>query len=68
MRCLDKGLVDEAILAYRQVLRLRPDYAKVYNNLGRRYAIRGNLKTRVQPAFRPLRSSPTLPRPTTILA
>ena len=45
----DQGKLEEAIASYRQALRLKPDYAEAYNNLGIALRIRGS-STRRSPA------------------
>jgi tetratricopeptide (TPR) repeat protein len=40
---VDKGSLDEAIAAYKEAIRLKPDFAQVYNNLGGALVDKGSL-------------------------
>ena len=43
----DQGKLEEAIANYRQALRLKPDYAEAYNNLGNALQDQGKLEEAV---------------------
>ena len=68
MRLTDIGQLDEAIAAYRQAIRLKPDYAEAHSNLGN--ALKGHWATRRGHRFLSAGhspSSPITPKPTSIL-
>ena len=41
---MDKGNVDAAMDCYKQAIKLNPNYADSYNNIGNLFAIKGNLE------------------------
>ena len=68
MIALPPGEVQEAIAAYREAIRLKPDDAKAHGNLGGVLSSQGKADEAIAAAARRSGSSPTLPRPTTTSA
>ena len=62
----DRGRVDEAITHYRKALEIKPDYAEAHNNSASLWG-RGQIDEAITHFQQGWKSSPTSPRPTTIL-
>ena len=58
MPCRDQGKLDEAIANYQQALRLKPDYAEAYNNLGNALKDQGKLEEAIASYQQALRLKP----------
>ena len=65
-RAEGQGRLDEAIAAYHRAIELKPDYAEAHNNLGNALRTRAGSTRRSPPTTGRSRSSPMMPRPTTI--
>ena len=55
------GKLDEAVAAYRQAIRIKPDYAEAHSNLGNALKERGNLDEAVAAYRQAIASNRTLP-------
>ena len=60
-----QGKLDEAIAAYREAIRLKPDDAMAHSNLGNALRTRGSTRRRRPRTARRSGSGPTTPPPTT---
>ena len=58
MPCKDQGKLEEAIASYRQAVRLKPDYAEAYNNLGNALKDQGKLEEAIASYQQALRLKP----------
>ena len=55
---MDQGRIDEAMVQYRQALKIKPDYARVYYNLGAVLAGRGQFDEAIKENLRVLAMLP----------
>ena len=63
-----KGQTDEAISQYQEGLRLKPDYAGAYSNLGVALARKGQMDEAISQYQEALRLKPDFAEPTTVWA
>ena len=62
MSLKDQGKLEEAIASYQQALRLKPDYAEAYSNLGNALQDQGKLEEAIASYEQALRSQAGLCR------
>ena len=62
-----QGKLNEAAVSFQQALRLQPDFAEAFNNLGEVFRMQGSWRRPQATLSEPCRSTRTLPRHTIIL-